>query len=253
MEISNPGFSTPDIVIGIFIAIFCILGFIKGAVRQFFGVLAFIIASVASVVVPYLVNLPAIEGASPIWGYIIFSILIWVPTFLIFNSIGKFIARRMTKKGIKLGDRIWGLVFGGLKGLIIVIIIIFLLDIIPSSVKESIPAVSALLRESKIVSVIQPYNPLLKIHIMENLQIIISALGDPDYMDLLSEDPGFQKLRQQASIRLILDDPELKKALTERQYIKFITHPKVQMLIKDQEAIKLLLTTDIDRAVISNI
>lgn len=253
MEITNPGLSTPDIVVWIFIAIFCILGFIKGAVRQFFGILAFIIASTASVVIPVFVDIPAIGSASPIWGCIIFSILIWVPAFLIFNSIGKFIARRMTKKGIKLSDRLWGLVFGGLKGLVIVIIIIFLIDIIPYSLKESIPGVSALLTESKIVSTIQPYNPLLKIHIMQNLGIIISALSDPDYMDLLSRDPGFQKLRQQESIRLILDDPELKKVLNERQYIKFITHPKIQMLIKDPEALRLLLATDIDRAVISNI
>lgn len=253
MGISSPGFNTPDYIIAGFIALFCIIGFAKGVIRQFFSILAFVIASVASVVIPHFVNLPAIEGASPIWGYIILSILIWVPIFLIANSIGKFLSKRMAKKGIKFSDRIWGFLFGGVKGLIIVVIIIFLIDLIPSNVKESIPIVPDLFRESRIVSIIQPYNPLIKIHIMENLQVIISALSDPDYMALLANDPGFQKLRQNESIRQILNDPELRKILEERQFLKFITHPSVQALIKDQESLKLLLTTDIDKVVISSI
>lgn len=240
------GINSPvDIGIGIFIGMFCMLGFVKGVVRQFFGILAFILASAASVVVPHFVNLPNIGSASPVRGYIILSILIWIPAFLILNSIGKFIAKRMTKKGIKFGDRLWGLIFGGIKGLIILVLVIFLLDLFPVA--------PDILKESKIVSLIQPYNPLLKINIMQNLEIIISSLGDPDYMDILANDPGFQRLKDNETIRSMLNDPELKKILSERQFLKFITHPKVQMLIKDKEAMRLLLTTDIDRAVIENI
>lgn len=238
-------FSTIDIGIGIFIILFCILGFAKGVIRQFFGIVAFIIASVASLVVPHFVKLPDTESVSPVWGQIILSILIWIPAFLILNSVGKFIAKRMTKKGIKFTDRLWGLVFGGIKGLIIVILIIFLLDLFPID--------SGIFGDSKIISAIQPYNPLLKIQVMQNLQIIMSALSDPDYMDLLNKDQGFQELRDNETIGLLLNDPELKKALAEHEFLKFITHPKIQMLIKDKEALRLLLTTDIDKAVISNI
>lgn len=237
--------STVDIGILVFIGMFCILGFIKGVVRQFFGILAFILASAASVVVPHFVDLPNIGSASPVRGYIILSILIWIPAFLILNSIGKFIARRMNKKGIRFTDRLWGLIFGGIKGSIILILIIFLIDIFPVA-----PDV---FRESKIVSTIQPYNPLLKINIMQNLEMIVSSLSDPDYMDILADDPGFQSLKDNETIRLILNDPELKKILSERQFLKFITHPKIQMLIKDKEAMRLLLTTDTDKAVIENI
>lgn len=234
-----------DTGIAIFIAIFCIFGFVKGVVRQFFGILAFIIASAASVVVPQFVDLPGIGGVSPVWGHLIFSVLIWIPSFLILNGIGKFIAKRMSKKGIKFTDRIWGLVFGGIKGLIIIVLIIFLLDILPAG--------NDILIGSKIASAIRPYNPLLKMQIMQNLQMIISALSDPDYMDLLNKDTEFRKLKDNETIRLILDDPELKKAINERQFVKFITHPKIQMLIKDKEAMRLLLTTDVDKAIISTI
>lgn len=253
MQIGNMTFSTPDIIFGIFILIFCILGFAKGVIRQFFSILAFILASAASVIVPHFVKLPDMEGTSPVWGYIIFSILIWVPAFLIFNSLGKFIAKRMSKKGIKLSDRIWGLFFGGIKGLIIITLIIFLLDLLPSNIKQSMPFILNVFKESKIVPIIEPYNPLLKLQIMQNLQAVISALTDPDYMSLLSSDPGFQKLSQNENIKQILNDAELKKALEERQYIKFITNPKIQALMKDSEALKLLIKTDIDKAVVSNI
>lgn len=251
--VNNMTFSTPDIVIGILILIFCILGFAKGVIRQFFSILAFILASAASVIVPHFVKLPAMEGVSPIWGYIIFSILIWVPAFLIFNSLGKFIAKRMSKKGIKFSDRLWGLVFGGIKGFIIVILLIFFIDLLPGDIKQSVPFVSNIFNESKIVSVIEPYNPLLKLQIMQNLEAVISALTDPDYMNLLGNDPGFQKLKQNDSIKQILNDADLKKILEEHEYIKFMTHPKVQNLIQDPEAMKLLLKTDIDKAVVSNI
>lgn len=253
MQVNNFGFSTPDIVIGIFILIFCIFGFAKGVIRQFFSILAFIIASAASIIVPRFVKLPAMEGTSPIWGYIIFSILIWIPAFLIFNGLGKFVAKRMSKKGMRFSDRLWGLVFGGVKGLIIVVLIIFLIDLLPINIKQSVPFISDVFKESKIVSMIEPYNPLLKLQIMQNLQVIASSLSDPDYMELLNNDPGFQKLRQNESIKQILNDPELKKILEEHQYIKFITHPKIQLLIKDPEALKLLLKTDVDKAVVSSI
>lgn len=245
MGINNLDLSRIDIGIIVFIGMFCILGFIKGVVRQFFGILAFILASAASIFVPYFIDLPNIGSASPVPGHIILSILIWIPAFLILNSIGKFIAKRMTKRGVKFSGRLWGLIFGGIKGSIILILIVFLMDIFPIA-----PDV---FRESRIVSLIQPYNPLLKINIMQNLEIIISSLNDPDYMDILANDPGFQRLKDNETIRLILNDPELKKILSEHEFLKFITHPKIQMLIKDKEAMGLLLTTDIDKAVISNI
>lgn len=253
MTIDSLGFTTADIIIGAFILIFCILGFAKGVIRQFFGILAFIAASAASIIVPHFVNVSAIQGTQPLWGYIIFSVLIWVPVFLITNGIGKFIAKKMSKKGIKFSDRIWGLLFGGIKGLIIVALIVFFIDILPFEIKQSIPFISNSFSESKIVYAIKPYNPLLKIQLIRNLQAIVYALSDPDYMNLLSKDQGFQKLEQNETIRQILNDPELKKIIEGQQYIKFITHPKIQALMKDPEALKLLLKTDLDKAVVSNI
>lgn len=241
MTLNNP----MDIGIGIFIGMFCIMGFAKGAKTQFFNILAFVLASAAGLAVPHFVDLPNFESVSPIWSYVIFSLLIWIPSFLILNSIGKFIAKRMSRKGISFTDRVWGFAFGGIKGLIIVILIIFLVNILPIE--------PAIFQESRIVDIVKPYNPLLKIQLMRNLEIIISALGDPDYMDLLSRDNGFQRLRNNPAIRSILDDPELKKAISQRQFLMFITHPKVQEIIKDKEAVGLLLTTDIDKTVINNI
>lgn len=247
------GVSQLDIIIGIFIALFCILGFIKGAIRQFFSILAFIFASIISAVVPYFIKLPFGEGSSPIWGCIILSVLIWIPTYLILNSIGRFVAARILKGEVKLGDRFWGFCFGGIKGLMIVVIVVFLVDSFPVGIKQLFPSASKALEESKVVSFIQPYNPFLKLHIMQNLGLVMNSVSDPDYMELLMDDQGFQKLIQQKNIKALLYDKELKEILKKQQYLKFITHPKVQKLIKDPEALKLLLTTDIDRTVIANI
>lgn len=250
---SESGFSQLDIIIGIFIVLFCILGFSKGAVRQFFGILAFIFASIVSAAVPCFIKLPVGEGSSPVWGYIILAVLIWVPAYLILNSIGKFVANRMLKGGVKFGDRLWGLCFGGVKGLMIVMLAVFLIDSLPQEVKQIFPAAGNAMEASKVVSSIQPYNPFLKLHIMQNLRLVVSSVNDPDYMELLIDDPGFQKLIQQESIKAVLNDTELKDILRKEQYLKFIMHPKIRQLIKDPEALRLLMTTDIDKAVIANI
>lgn len=253
MGINNIFFSNVDIIIGIIIAVYCIIGFVKGVIRQFFGILAFLLATAASIIVPFFVNLPATSGLSPIWGFAIFSTLIFVPAFLIINSIGKFIAKRMVKKGIKFSDRLWGFFFGGLKGLIIIIITVFFVDLLPHKVKQSVPFLNSVFTESKIAAGIKPYNPLLKIQIMQNLESVISALSDPDYLELLDKDAGFQQLRQNENIKLLINNPDLRKILTERQYLKFITNPEIQTLINDEEAVKLLMTVDVDKAVIKNI
>lgn len=239
-------FTTLDIFIGLFILVFLILGFIKGAIRQFFGILAIIMSSTASVLIPYFVKLPDIEGISIIWKDIIFSILIWIPAFLILNGIGKFIARKMTKKGITIGDRIWGAVFGTAKGIMIIIILVFFIDILPLNITASIP-------DSRIADVIKPYNPILKIDIVKNLAGMMLAADDPDYMELLNKDSDFRELCQMESVKSILDDKEMKETLNKQQYLKFIANPKVQALVRDKEALKLLLGMDVENVAIKNI
>lgn len=251
--ISELGLNNFDIIIGVFIVFFCIIGLINGAVRQFFGILAFLLASIISVIVPYFVNLPFIGEGQTQWGYIILAVLIWMPAYLILNSIGRFIANRMLKGGVKLSDHVWGFLFGGIKGSIIIVIIIFLIDSFPSGTRQLVPSVNNIFEESKIVSLIQPYNPFFKIHIMQNLSLVINAINDPDYMELLRDDPNFKKLLNQDSIKQILNDKDLKEALEKQQYIKFIANPKIQKLIKDPEALRLLISTDVDKAVIKNI
>ena len=136
MEIGSYTISRPDIVIAAFILLCCIFGFIKGAVRQFFSILAFTIASIACFIVPYFVDFPIIGTSSPVWGYIILSVLIWIPTFLVLSFIGKFIASKLVKGKIGVGDRIWGFFFGAVKGLIIIVMLIFLLTILPNNIRS---------------------------------------------------------------------------------------------------------------------
>ena len=253
MLTSNLGISKPDLIILIFILLCCILGFLKGVIRQFFSIIAFVLATIISIGISCFLDLPFGSESSPVWGYIILSVLIWIPSFIILNIAGKFIAGRMSKGRMSVGDRLWGFLFGGIKGFIILVLIIFFIDMLPAGVKNLAPEAVNFTEGSKIITAVEPYNPFLKLHIMENLQIMLSVLNDPDYMDLLKNDPGWQKLRKQESIQEVLNDPQLRDIITQRQFLKFFTNPKIQGLIKDQEAMKLLLTTDIDKAVISQI
>jgi len=244
----NSGFMAGDVVLGIFVLIFCVIGFMKGVVQQFFGILAFVLATLASVLTPYFVKIPPIEGLSPLWAYIVFCVLLWVPAFLILNSVGKFVAGKIAKKGPAFADRIWGFIFGGLKGCIIVALVVFFLDIIPVEGK-----ISKLLAKSKIAAFIQTYNPVIKIHLMQNLQTLISAMEDADYVEILSKDENFQELKNKKSIQDILDDIELEKVIKDNQYLRFFANSKIQALTKDNDTMRLLMSLDIDKIVIKNI
>jgi len=246
-------FPPVDIGIAVIVVFFLIFGFAKGAIRQFFGIVSLVLATLTALIIPNIFKIPDIEGLSPVWKYIGLSVLIWIPAFLVLNSIGKFIAKKMVKKGPTLSDRIWGAMFGSFKGVLIIIIIIFLLDAFPVNVQNSIPLISKVMNESKFVSMIRPFNPVLKIQIMEGLQGVVSAFNDPDYMELLKKDSVFQQLKSSDVIQSIVDDPGLKKAIEEKNYLRFFSNPKIQELINDQETLKLLLSADIDKAIISNI
>ena len=242
------GLNHLDVAILIIIGIFCLFGLIKGAIRQFFSILAFILAGILSIVIPYFLKLPAGKGILSIWGPVIFSTLIMIPSYLILNAIGRDIARRMSKGNIRLSNHIWGLFFGGIKGIIIIAILIFLVDSIPSKIKNAYPKTANALNCSKIISIIRPYNPFLKIPIIQNLAIIINLANNPETADILASDPGFQKLARQKSIKKVIYDSELKEIVQKKQYAKLIGNPKIQQLIKDPKAIKLLATTHIDSA-----
>lgn len=251
--IAELGFNKIDFIICGFVGFFGILGLLNGAIRQFFSILAFVFAGIVSAIVPYFIKLPFIQESQPVWSYIILIFIIWLPAYLILSAIGKFIAGHMLKKGLRIGDHFWGLLFGFIKGLIIIIVVIFLIDLLPASIKEKAETVNEEINASKIISRVKPFNPFIKLHIMQNLNMIITAINDPDYMELLSRDKNFKKLINQKSIKEIIHDPELKKMIEDREYLKFIKNKKIRQLVKDPEALKLLFSTDVDKTVIKNI
>jgi 3-methyladenine DNA glycosylase AlkC len=88
---------------------------------------------------------------------------------------------------------------------------------------------------------------------MQNLQTLISAMEDADYVEILSKDENFQELKNKKSIQDILDDIELEKVIKDNQYLRFFANSKIQALTKDNDTMRLLMSLDIDKIVIKNI
>ena len=246
MDLSSLGLNKLDYILLIFIALFCLLGFMKGAIRQFFSILAFILASAVSVAVPYFVSLPLGEMVSPLIGNMILAVLVWIPAYLIFNCIAKYISSKMLRDGVKLGDRIWGVIFGGIKGFLIVVLVVFIIEPFSGALDGILPAVPAALAGSRVVQAVGKHNPLSRFRILQNLQTVLIAVNDPDTLALMEEDSQFQELIEQESIQAVLNDPELKEILVQKQYIKFIANPQVQKLLTDKEALRLLANVQVE-------
>jgi hypothetical protein len=253
VAMDNLSFAKIDIVFCAIILLFFIFGFVQGVIKQFFGILSLFLASTVSIIIPIVVNTPDIEGLSLIWKYLGISILVWIPSFLILNSIGKFISKKMSKKGPSFTDRIWGGLFGALKGIIVIVLVVFILDSLPYNLQIKVPFATKILEESRISEKIRPYNPVIKIHIMQRLAEVIAALKDNEYANILRDDAVFQKIKESEAIKQIIIDPEFIKVIEQKNYLQFITNNKVQEIVDNPEILQLILSFDIDKAVISSI
>lgn len=233
----------------IFVGIYCVVGFLRGAIRQFFGIVTLIVVTALSIVVPSFVKLPGGDIVSPIVAHCVLVVLIWIPSYLVLHSVSKFILARILKEGVSTSDRLWGLSFGAIKGLIISLLIVFFVSLFPENIMQLFPVASKVYRESKFTTYTLPYNPLLKIHIIKNLKIVTTAIYDDEYREQLEKDKNYRAILNQKSIKPILEDQEIRQYIENKQIIKFISHEKTQALMKDTEAIKLLLNTQLDKKI----
>ena len=163
--------------------------------------------------------------------------------------MGKYFANKLVKSSISFTDRIWGLFFGATKGLLFSLLLVFFTGAFVEPIGQVFPFFPTVFEESKFCSFAQQYNPLLRLRLINNLRILARSLNDPDYAQLLAENPEFKGLIEQDSIRAIMDDDELMDLLQKRSYFKFATDPKIQQLVNDPEAIQLLTTVNLDKEV----
>jgi len=143
---------TADILITIFIVIFGLKGFQKGFIAEAVAILGLIIAFLFSYMIypPIyeIVNQTGIdEKIGSILSYIIGFFTIYIAVFIIGRILNKFIIK------INLGDlnRVAGFIFGGLKGAVIMSVILWAVILLLSPTSKIIKDIDDSVFASKII------------------------------------------------------------------------------------------------------
>jgi len=238
-----------DLGIGIFLAVMGVIGFIQGILKQIVGICALILASITAVIVPLFVRFPEMGGKAYLWSYLLLGILIWIPAYLVTSMVLHFFINKFSSPP-RFGGRCLGLIFGIVKGAIIIGLFIMLIDSLPISYQKIVPQVYARYSESRMVSILTGVNPFTKIRIFTNLYTLLKAISDPSYMELLKKDRDFRRLIETPTIKAVLKDKEIRELLEDRRYAELVSNPKIKAIFRDKTTLQLLLTTDIDDEVI---
>ncbi len=162
-----------DLSIIIIVALFVLVGWLRGGLSQLLSLAALTIAIlVASLLSRPLAtfltsqtNLP--PSVTNIGSFLIPLILV----YLLILIVGRILIRRAHKvPAFRRWDRRIGAGFGGLKGVLIGCLLILLLDLIPDPIMEKAPVIKNLRERSFLASRLSHHNPLRRIKDIRKLE-----------------------------------------------------------------------------------
>lgn len=119
-----------DIIIGIILILFAIVGLRNGIIREAFSLAAFIGGIYGAIKLSDMVGkwLGNIINVSPEWMAVISFILVFIALALLINWLGNMLANLIESISLGFIDKLGGVVFGIAKGFLLVGVLILLLD-----------------------------------------------------------------------------------------------------------------------------
>ena len=119
-----------DIIIGIILILFAIVGLRNGIIREAFSLAAFIGGIYGAIKLSDMVGkwLGNIINVSPEWMAVISFILVFIALALLINWLGNMLANLIESVSLGFIDKLGGIVFGIAKGFLLVGVLILLLD-----------------------------------------------------------------------------------------------------------------------------
>jgi len=224
-----------DIVIIVMILIFILIGIWRGLVLQLFNLGGLIFA--------YLLARPfggLMEGffarfaSSPTTAHLISLVVAGALVYVVVAIIGRFINRQVKEGGDGLNwrNRMWGGVIGLIKGLLMGLALLFIIDAFPRPLPAEGAEEPAPLSPSALLKAAHYINPLPNTQYIQQLTQILQS---KEAGEKLKDDPDLKKLLEYKKIQKVLDDHELMDAI-ERRDFKYLFHDeKLRELLKDRE------------------
>ena len=134
-----PALSLLDIIIGIVLLFFLITGYKKGFVRQTATILGLLISVYVSVYfyLDFVIFLERFLDLSPTVLQFISFAIIFIVLNVVIHLLGESFKALLDKLYLEAADRAGGILFGGLKGIVLVYFLVVILNQIPIPEVES--------------------------------------------------------------------------------------------------------------------
>ena len=235
---------TIDLAVVVVVLIFTVLGVYQGLVPQLFRIgaliLIWLLVNLLGAVFSVFLAPFGLPGLTKFYlGVLIGAVVVYGGlSFLGRYLSDRFINTRTSR--MELHSKLGGYL-GFIKGLLVVILVLFVLGALPEGYLEKKPKLHAQAQGSWAVFVVNLINPFPELTLFDDLSAYQKLLKDPQAVERLKEQSAFQKLREHPTVREALADPEVSRKLEELDYRSLLAEPKVARLLGDAEVRGLLL------------
>jgi membrane protein required for colicin V production len=230
-----------DISLIVLIGIFVLIGIWRGLVPQLFNVvgivLAYFLASpLGRVIQLVLGKLISDPSTAHITSLVMAAFLVYAAVAVIGHFINKQV--KESGNGLRWKNRMWGGIIGLVKGLLISLAILFLVDAVGTQLPAEEGEEPAPLSPSVLLKAAHTINPLPKTaYIQETARL----LKDPETIKKIQEDPDYEKLLENENFAALLDDRDIMNAARKGDYGYLFRNEKVKRVARDKDAITLVL------------
>ena len=235
-----------------FVLILFVFGLFRGLLSQILriGALigAYFLATPASPYIkPVLTTLVKGEG---LFVDLISLFIAWVGCYFGIVLAGTVLIKlvRGTSRSLKSMDRLLGGLLGGIKGCLIVYVIVSGLILLNAPLNNIIPEKYIDPKDSQVVAFVEEFNLFSMIGMpnVEKLGDLAVVWNDKDKNQLLKDYPALKNIEANPAFQQLMDDKAFEKAVYEKRFDDILKNRNFQKLINDPAIRKLLSGIDLD-------
>jgi uncharacterized membrane protein required for colicin V production len=223
-------------VVFLLILLVCILyGIISGFLRQLVPMVALIIGVVAAWLASYALDQLLHKGvvSAKVLQLIISTAVFFVVYFLVRRKGKRMVKARAVAYSEGIEDRLWGGLFGLLKGIVTILIVIWIFDCLGEGLLANHKRAAKLWNESRLVYWARRNNMIANIGPMRQLRGFFISLQYPASRKLLEEQPAYERMIQNLNYQAFKNDDSLSKAISGGRWAVVVRNSHLRALLAD--------------------
>ena len=225
-----------DLVLGVVLLLCFILGALRGFLLQVVALAALLIGLVVGWLVTFLLGVLFPSGIlSAPFSIAVIGTVVFISFYVITCRLGKKLIHAKALAFSKgAADRVIGGMFSLVKGMIIILLVIWFLDCIEAEWGEVHPRARALWGESRGILWAHRHNPIAGLTPMRRLEGLFAAARDPAVRNRLHGQPAYARMVENAHYRAVRDEGGIIDALSRRDWISVLSNNRVKALLADE-------------------